>query len=75
MQIPKALGGVEGEALFIDSQGDFNIERLHDMGKNLRACVLKRLEKEAGLLKQYKESFSLEKILSKVHYIRICDEG
>lgn len=45
------------------------------MAKNLRANVLKKIEKDSGLIKKYKEDFSLDKILAKVHFIRILDEA
>ena len=45
------------------------------MAKNLRATVLKKIEKDASLIKKYKEEFSLEKILSKIYNIRILDEA
>mmetsp|Transcript_17090 Transcript_17090/g.23026 ORF Transcript_17090/g.23026 Transcript_17090/m.23026 type:complete len:114 (+) Transcript_17090:277-618(+) len=36
VQIPRAFGGVEGQALFIDTHGDFAAERVSEMAKNLR---------------------------------------
>jgi RecA/RadA recombinase len=36
VQIPKELGGVDGEALYIDTHGDFSVERVTEMAKNLR---------------------------------------
>ena len=36
VQIPKELGGVDGEALYIDTHGDFAVERLTEMAKSLR---------------------------------------
>lgn len=75
VQIPRELGGVDGEALYIDSHGDFSIERITEMAKCLRQTVLKKIEKESLLIKKYKEDFSLDSILKKIHYIRILDEG
>lgn len=45
------------------------------MAKNLRSNVLKKLERDSTLIKKYKEDFGLDKILSKVHFIRIIDEA
>lgn len=36
VQIPKELGGVDGEALYIDTHGDFAVERITEMAKSLR---------------------------------------
>jgi RecA/RadA recombinase len=46
VQIPKELGGVDGEALYIDTHGDFAVERITEMAKSLRQTVLKKIEKE-----------------------------
>ena len=33
MQIPSVFGGLDGEAIFIDTEGSFIVERLADMAK------------------------------------------
>lgn len=45
------------------------------MAKSLRSTVLKKIDKEPTKLKQYKDEFSIEKILSKIHFLRILDES
>jgi len=65
-QVPKVFGGVEGHALYIDTHGDFQAERVSEMAKSLRASVLKNIDKDPALLKKYREEFSIEKILSKI---------
>eukprot|EP00347_Sterkiella_histriomuscorum_P019316 403342118 len=75
VQIPKELGGVDGEALFVDTHGDFAIERIKEMAKSLRQQVLKKIEKEPNLSKKYKEEFSLDRILQKIRYVRLLDEA
>ena len=37
VQVPKAFGGVEGEALYVDTHGDFSYDRMQEMAKSLRA--------------------------------------
>ena len=54
---------MDGEALFVDTHGDFAIERIKEMAKSLRTSVLKKIEKEPALSKKYKEEFSLDRIL------------
>ena len=36
MQIPKVYGGAEGNALYVDTHGDFSADRLTEMAKSLR---------------------------------------
>ena len=75
VQIPTCLGGVEGECLYIDTHGDFSVDRISEMAKSLRSTVLKKIDKEPTKLKQYKDEFSIERILSKIHFMRILDES
>lgn len=75
VQLPKELGGVDGEALYVDTHGDFALERITEMAKSLRQQVLKKIEKEPALVKKYKEEFSLDRILQKIRYVRILDEA
>lgn len=75
MQVPRAFGGVEGQALFVDTHGDFSSARMQDMAKNLRAQVLKNIDKDPTEFRRYRDEFSIEKILSRIHFIRILDES
>ena len=75
VQVPKAFGGVEGEALFVDTHGDFSSDRMTDMAKNLRAVVLKNIDKDPTEFKRHRDEFSMDKILSRIHFIRILDES
>ena len=73
------MGGLVSEsspqALFIDCHGDFSVERMTEMAKHLRSQVLKQIDKEPHLLKKYRDDFSVERILSKIHYVRLLDEA
>jgi len=40
------FGGVEGESLYIDSNGDFCYDRIKELAKNFRSNVLKKIEKD-----------------------------
>lgn len=75
VQIPRCLGGVEGECLYIDTHGDFSVERVSEMAKALRSSVLKKIDKDPSRLKQYKDNFLVERILSKIHFMRILDDS
>ena len=75
VQVPRVFGGVEGHALYIDTHGDFSAERLTEMAKSLRAQVLKSIDKDPTEHKKHREEFSIERILSRIHYVRILDEN
>ena len=45
------------------------------MAKNLRAQVLKNIDKDPTEFRRYRDEFSIEKILSRIHFIRILDES
>ena len=74
MQVPRAFGGVDGTALFIDTHGDFAVERVTDMAKSLRAQVLKNIDKDPAEHGKHRDEFSIDKILSRIHFIRIIDD-
>ena len=65
---------MEGETLYVDTHGDFSVDRISEMAKSLRSTVLKKIDKEPMKLKQYKDEFTIERILSKIHFIRILDD-
>jgi hypothetical protein len=46
-----------------------------EMAKSLRAQVMKGINKDPSLLKKYRDEFQIDKILSKVHYVRILDDS
>lgn len=61
--------------MYIDTHGDFSVDRISEMAKSLRSTVLKKIDKEPTKLKQYKDEFSIEKILGKIHFMRILDDS
>lgn len=76
--IPKVFGGLEGEVLYIDSEGSFVVERVVDMaGAVLRS--LRRISKSSRgdpmLQAQQHKALELycseEYVLSKMHYCRV----
>lgn len=69
------MGGAEGETLYVDTHGDFSVDRISEMAKSLRSTVLKKIDKEPTKLKQYKDEFSIERILGKIHFMRILDDS
>ena len=61
--------------MYVDTHGDFSADRVTEMAKNLRASVMKSINKDPNLLKKYRDGFQVDKILSRVHYVRILDEA
>jgi len=74
VQLPKVFGGAEGEALFVDTNGDFSFERANEMGKSFRNMVMQKIQHDPGLIKKYKDQFTVNQILERIHYTRIFDE-
>ncbi|XP_060613027.2 DNA repair protein RAD51 homolog 3 isoform X1 [Anolis sagrei] len=74
VQIPESFGGLAGEAVFIDTEGSFMVDRVADMAA---ACVQHcRLIAETHPDEDHPpalETFSLENILSHIYYFRCHD--
>uniref|UniRef100_A0A8D0C9G6 DNA repair protein RAD51 homolog 3 n=1 Tax=Salvator merianae TaxID=96440 RepID=A0A8D0C9G6_SALMN len=74
VQIPECFGGLAGEAVFIDTEGSFMVERVVDMATacvqhcQLIAKTHPEEDHQAAL-----ETFSLENILSHIYYFRCHD--
>ena len=45
------------------------------MAKSLRTQVLKNIDKSPSEFRIYRDQFTIEKILSRIHYVRILDES
>lgn len=74
VQIPECFGGVEGEAIFIDTEGSFIVDRVVDLAT---ACI-QHLQLIAGTHMGEEhpkalEDFTLENILSHIYYFRCHD--
>ncbi|NXM10314.1 RA51C protein, partial [Ploceus nigricollis] len=74
VQIPECFGGVAGEAVFIDTEGSFMVDRVVDIAA---ACVqhchlIAEAQQEEDHQKAL-ETFSLENILSHIYYFRCRD--
>ncbi|XP_066120163.1 DNA repair protein RAD51 homolog 3 isoform X1 [Saccopteryx bilineata] len=74
VQIPECFGGVEGEAVFIDTEGSFMVDRVVDLAT---ACI-QHLQLIAGtqmgeVYPKALENFTLENILSHIYYFRCHD--
>uniref|UniRef100_A0A669Q1R0 DNA repair protein RAD51 homolog 3 n=1 Tax=Phasianus colchicus TaxID=9054 RepID=A0A669Q1R0_PHACC len=74
VQIPECFGGVAGEAVFIDTEGSFMVDRAADIATAcVRHCqLIAEAHQEDDHLKAL-ETFSLESILSHIYYFRCRD--
>ncbi|XP_053425091.1 DNA repair protein RAD51 homolog 3 isoform X1 [Nycticebus coucang] len=74
VQIPECFGGVAGEAIFIDTEGSFMIDRVVDIAT---ACIQHlQLIAETHTGEEHQkalEDFTLENILSHIYYFRCHD--
>ncbi|XP_074244190.1 DNA repair protein RAD51 homolog 3 [Saimiri boliviensis] len=74
VQIPECFGGVAGEAVFIDTEGSFMVDRVVDLAT---ACIQHLhliAEKHKGEEhRKALEDFTLENILSHIYYFRCRD--
>uniref|UniRef100_A0A8D1MQN9 DNA repair protein RAD51 homolog 3 n=1 Tax=Sus scrofa TaxID=9823 RepID=A0A8D1MQN9_PIG len=74
VQIPECFGGVEGEAVFIDTEGSFMVDRVVDLAtaciQHLHLIAGTHMEEEQPKALQ---DFTLENILSHIYYFRCRD--
>ncbi|XP_068934264.1 DNA repair protein RAD51 homolog 3 isoform X3 [Petaurus breviceps papuanus] len=72
VQIPECFGGVAGEAIFLDTEGTFMVDRVVDLAtacvQHLHLIAGSHLEEEE--YQKALENFSLESILSHIYYFR-----
>jgi len=88
--IPKPHGGVEGESVYIDSEGSFAPERCYDMAQSLvehiRSSAKRRIARyqqgrnnhndgNQSMTQEIPESYTSESILSGIHVFRVYDEA
>mmetsp|Transcript_24745 Transcript_24745/g.38527 ORF Transcript_24745/g.38527 Transcript_24745/m.38527 type:complete len:131 (-) Transcript_24745:242-634(-) len=45
------------------------------MAKNLRSTVLKKIDREPTKMKHFKDEFSIDRIMQKIHFVRVLDEA
>ncbi|XP_008055875.1 DNA repair protein RAD51 homolog 3 [Carlito syrichta] len=74
VQIPECFGGVAGEAVFIDTEGSFMVDRVVELAT---ACIQHlQLIARTHTGQEYQkalEDFTLENILSHIYYFRCRD--
>uniref|UniRef100_A0A2R9BCJ1 DNA repair protein RAD51 homolog 3 n=1 Tax=Pan paniscus TaxID=9597 RepID=A0A2R9BCJ1_PANPA len=74
VQIPECFGGVAGEAVFIDTEGSFMVDRVVDLATACIEHLQLIAEKHKGEEHQKAlEDFTLDNILSHIYYFRCRD--
>ncbi|XP_043910215.1 DNA repair protein RAD51 homolog 3 isoform X2 [Protopterus annectens] len=73
-QIPECFGGLDGEAVFIDTEGSFIVDRVVDIASaSVHHCqLIADTHQEEDQLKAM-ETFSVDSILSHIYYFRCHD--
>lgn len=72
--IPELLGGAEGEAVYIDTEGSFIVERVVEIALAAVQHISSVADKsEDPELRQCAQEFTLDKILDGIHYFRCHD--
>eukprot|EP00051_Salpingoeca_urceolata_P031293 m.11098 g.11098 ORF g.11098 m.11098 type:complete len:402 (+) comp3930_c0_seq1:332-1537(+) len=64
VQVPKQFDGQGGEALYIDTEGSFVVERVEEIAQ----AAVNHLE---GHAKEELDEFSVESVLRGIHYMRV----
>jgi RAD51-like protein 2 len=72
-RLPKQFGGVEGESIYIDSEGSFSPERCADMAQALLAHLKGSVQRSNGT-KKLPDGFSVDTIMDSIHVFRVYDE-
>uniref|UniRef100_A0A3Q1HYM4 DNA repair protein RAD51 homolog 3 n=1 Tax=Acanthochromis polyacanthus TaxID=80966 RepID=A0A3Q1HYM4_9TELE len=71
VQVPQCFGGVEGHAIFVDTEGGFLLQRVVDMAAAaVRHCSLLAEDEEQRIAM---ETFTVETILSNIYVVRCRD--
>uniref|UniRef100_A0A8D0HJU4 DNA repair protein RAD51 homolog 3 n=1 Tax=Sphenodon punctatus TaxID=8508 RepID=A0A8D0HJU4_SPHPU len=74
VQIPECFGGLAGEAVFIDTEGSFMVDRVVDIATVcVQHCQLIAETHQEEDHQKALETFSLENILSHIYYFRCHD--
>lgn len=74
VQIPEYLGGVGGEAIYIDTEGSFVVERAAEIAEAaILHCQNILMPQSAISPDELMLAFNIEKVLSHIHYFRCHD--
>ncbi|XP_002732740.1 DNA repair protein RAD51 homolog 3-like [Saccoglossus kowalevskii] len=72
VQIPSVFGGVEGEAIYIDTEGSFMVHRAVDIAQATVSHCISSIENNPKL-KEVLNDFTVNSILSKIYVYRCND--
>ncbi|KAK9722098.1 hypothetical protein K7432_002945 [Basidiobolus ranarum] len=69
VQIPKSLGGPEGEAIYIDTEGSFIAQRTAEIAEGTIERINQQLHEKAIDA----EPLQVESMLARIHYFRVLE--
>lgn len=76
VQVPTCLGGVQGGAIYIDTEGSFDIDRMAQMAQAaVRQVQLIAASSSETTTHEIREVFNEESILANLIYFRVLDFG
>ena len=73
-KLPRPFGGVDGDSIYIDSEGSFSPERCHDMAVALVDHLHASSIRSNGQ-KVVPSNFTVDAILDSIHVFRVYDEA
>lgn len=73
--IPTQFGGVQGEAIYIDSEGSFSPERCHTLAKALVTHMHQGVQRRKPANRQLPDWFTPDNVLEGIHVYRVHDEA
>ena len=74
VQIPECFGGNDGQAVFIDTEGSFLVERVVDIAQAaVEHCHYIESSQQCVALDDAANNFKLDRVLKGIHYFRCYD--
>jgi len=76
VQFPQELDGVDGECLYIDTEGSFSTKRIQAMIEKFRGIIFSKIQgiEDQKQTQKIISRYTREKILSRIHVVRVCSE-
>jgi len=73
VQFPKVFDGCEGQCIYIDTEGSFVMERVIQVAQAASNHLVLMAENRMNCEKEEAKRFTLESVLSRIHYYRVHD--
>jgi len=77
--LPRQFGGLEGQCIYIDTEGSFSPQRCYDMAQSLvqhvQGTIRRRKRQTGAVVPSLPSWFNAETILEGIHVYRVHDEA